>query len=89
MNFYTEPPKRCSVCRNQKFHKTETRIQVFDDIVDGEPRKVEVKRQRYRCPNCLTKVWDKVHGACSYRRKTYTFMEREQSIRSLNERNNY
>ncbi|QRG66774.1 transposase family protein [Brevibacillus choshinensis] len=66
----TIPPHQCPNCGNKKFHKTEKKIQYFQALVGAEVIFVEVQRRRYRCSGCQSKIWDRVSGACSYKKKT-------------------
>lgn len=66
----TIPPRQCPYCANKKFHKTEKKFQYYQALVGKEVIFIEVQRRRYRCSGCLSKIWDRVAGACSYKKKT-------------------
>lgn len=68
-------PDCCPICGSAKLHKTESRTQLYKDIMNGKDINVIVKRQRYRCPSCFNKIWDTVVGACPYRRKSEKLLQ--------------
>lgn len=78
----TIPPHHCETCGNQKFHKTEKKVQYYQSLMDGEVVFVEVKRRRYRCTGCGNKKWDQVSGACSYKKKTDGLVLWEKNVRN-------
>lgn len=57
----TIPPHHCVTCGNQRFHKTEKKIQYYQALIHGEVVFVEVKRRRYRCTECGNKL-DSFYG---------------------------
>jgi transposase len=76
----TVKPSYCQLCNNTMFHKTDNKIQTFKDIVDGQIVYVQIKRQRYRCTNCHSKVWDLVVGGDTYKQKTDRYLEYKNEL---------
>ncbi len=71
---FTRKPVECPYCCHTHFHKTETRLQVYEDLVNNQIVTKTIKRQRYRCAGCSMKVWDQVENLDTYRRKTYRLL---------------
>ncbi len=63
-------PVVCHHCGHKEFFKSDTRVQSFQDIVNGKVVWQQIRRQRYRCKQCQLKVWDTVENMDTYRRKT-------------------
>jgi transposase len=76
----TMKPRECQLCHSPTFHKTDNKVQIYKDIVNGEISYVQIKRQRYRCTKCHSKVWDIVVGGDTYRQKTDRFLQYEIEI---------
>ncbi|GEB31358.1 MULTISPECIES: transposase family protein [Brevibacillus] len=79
-NFFIIPVIKCNGCGHEKLHKTDHKDQMFKDMIDGQVIEIEVRRQRYRCPMCGSKEWDKVVGASSYSKKSKRLIDWEKQL---------
>jgi DNA-directed RNA polymerase subunit RPC12/RpoP len=85
----TIKPQVCPDCGCTKFHKTERRMQEYQDIVNGHIVENEIERRRYRCVGCSTKLWDTIEGLDTYRRKTTRLLLHLQMEKHLQSKKNY
>jgi hypothetical protein len=80
----TIKPSCCQLCNNTKFHKTDNKLQAYKDIINSKIVEIHIKRQRYRCTKCQTKIWDRVVGGDTYKQKTDRYLQHEYQQEEAN-----